>query len=63
MFLSFFPQHFMFVGLLFCIPECTHRKAGTHQNLTPGGGEERAVIIVVVVVVEPLPSTNLTYNA
>ena len=57
----------MFVGLLFCIPECTHRKAGTHQNLTPGGGEERAIIVVVVidvvVAVVPLPPTNLTYNA
>ena len=56
----------MFVGLRFCIPECTHRKAGTHPFLTPGGGEERdiiMVVIVVVVVVEPLPPTNLTHNA
>ena len=58
----------MFVGLLFCIPECTHRKAGTHPFLTPGGGEERdiivvVVVIVVIVVVEPLPPTNFTHNA
>ena len=59
---SFFPQHFMFVGLLFCIPECTHRKAGTHQNLTPGGGTTRTIIVIVIIIVEPLPQQNIMFN-
>ena len=48
----FFPQHFMFAGLFFYIPDQAH---GTYRNpkfLTPGGGE---IIVVVIIAVLPTP--------
>ena len=46
--LTFFPQHFMLVGLLFYIPE----QAGkTSRVSAPSGGRNLEVVVIIVIVI------------
>ena len=45
----FFPQHFMFVGLLFYIPEQDERRIGNSEFPAQSGGRNLEVVIVVIV--------------
>ena len=52
----FFSQHFLFVGLLFCIPEQDERQIGNSEFSAPSGRRNLEVVIeVIIVVVAPLP--------
>ena len=52
---TFFPQHFMFVGLLFYIPEQDETRIGNSEFSTPSGRRNlEEVIIIEVVEVAPL---------
>ena len=54
--MSFFPQHLLFVGLLFCIPEQDERQIGNSEFSAPSGRRNlEVVVVVVVVVIAPLP--------
>ena len=46
-----FPQHFMFVGLLFYIPEQDDRQIGISRFSALSGSTTLVVIVVVIVVV------------
>ena len=48
---TFFPQHFMFVGLLFYIPEHNETKIRNSEFSTPSGSET----VEIVIVIAPLP--------
>ena len=52
----FFPQHLLFVGLLFYIPEQDERRIRNLEFSTPSGRRNLEVVVIVEeVVVAPLP--------